>query len=291
MFRSPALSVTVLLLTLSGGARFAAADAIVFSNLGPGNSFDTSTGQLLSYETFLGETRIEGVAGAFVPSSNVQLGSVSIAVQAPLDFTVDVTQDQDFSIFGGTDGPGAVLESFDVPAQTSPGVVTLTSVLNPTLIAGDTYWIYILPNADWDSTITAPITGTWFSNNQSNTGMVSVNDEFCKLPCAPFTQSEIMPAFEVTSFTPSSSTPEPATSWLIFAGALVLAVLRRYHDSFQWQRRLCMELNPPAGIQPGPPAPPVGLASSSPSGRTEQARPRRGPTKSGRPALRAPVPM
>jgi hypothetical protein len=201
----------------------ASGSSIIFSTFGPGDSFNGTAGQELLYLS-IGATLLRGVSVAFVPSTNVELGSVSVAVQTPLDFTLTIAQDEDWSWAGGTNGAGAAVESFVVPAQATAGVVTVTSATNPVLLAGNIYWVEIQPNPDW---LGAGVTGTWFFNDQGLDGTISTFDDFCRLLCAPYTRpGELLPAVRVTSFEPSA-VPEPASMFLLAIGLAALAAGKR----------------------------------------------------------------
>jgi hypothetical protein len=198
------------------------AGAVIFSTFGPSDSYDSSSGQALYQLSLLGETLNRGVAVSFIPAANVHLGEILVAINAPSKpFTLTVANNFDFTIFGGTEGPNGAVEVFDVTGSSSPEILMLTSKTNPLLTGGTKYWIEINAGNAWNFPTDQ---GTWFNNNQGIVGQVSVNDEFCKLPCAPFTQEEIAPAVEVLSF--DTNAPEPASTALFAAGLMTIVILR-----------------------------------------------------------------
>jgi PEP-CTERM motif len=205
-----------------------ASGEVIFSTLGPGNSYDSSSGASFYQDQFLGETLNHNIAVAFTPTITAQFGELLVAVDAPVGpFTVALTQNEDFTVLGGTDGAGAFIESFADTGTGSPELLTLTSVAKPLLTAGTKYWIEI--SSGFVTDVTDINAGTWFNNDQGITAEVSGNVEFCKLPCAPLTQVTVAPAVEVLSAESSPSVPEPGAIFLMSTGLAVIA-FRRYRS-------------------------------------------------------------
>jgi hypothetical protein len=214
------ISVRLLLSVLAGMALALPASAsVIYSTFGPGDSFDGSSGETLSYACLLGSCRVQNVGIPFTPSTDVRLGSVLVAIQTPLDFTIRVANNVDYTSIGGSNSPGSTIESFFLPAETSAGLVWANSVLNPLLLAGTMYWIEVDPNPDW----LFPQTGTLFNNNQGLTGTITTNIDFCKIFCPPLAENNVtLPAVEV-----DTPVPEPCSVALLGTGLAALLVKRR----------------------------------------------------------------
>jgi hypothetical protein len=214
----PCLSVAVAVAGLAAG--HARAD-VIYSTFGPDDSFDNTTGQTLHYLQFDGATVIDHVAVSFIPSTTEALDQVMVAVEAPdAPFTVSVTENEDFTILGGTDGAGIPLESFNVTGDSAPQLLTLSSVLHPVLTAGTKYWVDVQTSPAWLNTTDM---GTWFNNDQNIIGEVSEDIDFCNLPCAPLTENTIAPAVEVTGLV----VPEPSMFLPMFGAGLAIGLRTR----------------------------------------------------------------
>jgi len=118
-------------------------DPILFTNFGPSFAYNVSEGNPVGDDGFGGD---EWPGEAFQPSLTANLTTIEIALSAVPGFgatdpiTVALRAD-------AASGPGGILESFTVPAgaggplgSNNPPIV-LTSVLNPLLAAGTTYWL------------------------------------------------------------------------------------------------------------------------------------------------------
>jgi hypothetical protein len=219
MRKSLWIILTVLLVAIGAPNASANTADIIFNTFGPGNSYDTTTGQQF-YQLSLDGILDHYIAVSFVPTTTESLGQILVAVNVPTGESaiVRVTENFDWSLLGGTDGPGVALESFTLTGNSTPGIVDLTSGLNPVLTAGQTYWVQV------DSGAQYTVPGTWYNNNQGITGEVATNIDFCKILCAPLTTNRTAPAVEVLSITP---TPEPATLGMFAAGAALMGLLKR----------------------------------------------------------------
>lgn len=221
MRKSSWIILSVLLVAIGAQNANANTADIIFNTLGPGNSYDTTTGQQFYQVSLFGETLDHYIAESFIPTATESLGQILLAVNVPTGESaiVSVTNNFDWSLLGlGTDGPGTALESFTLTGNSTPGIVDLTSGLNPVLTAGQKYWIQV----DAGTQYAQP--GTWYNNNQGITGEVATNIDVCKLLCGPLTTDTTAPAVEVLSITPS---PEPATLGMFAAGAALVGLLKR----------------------------------------------------------------
>lgn len=191
-----------------GIASHALAD-VIFSNFGPGYSYDVSNGNVVG-DGFDGSIYSQG--DSFTPITNAVFGSLRIALSEVfpgsqgVPLTISLTSDSG-------NAPGAVLESWSM-APGSLGLlgnnnapVILNSSLNLTLLAGTEYWI------------TASLGGmgnavAWNWNSTGDMNPHAINDG-----SGWFSPSGLTPgAFEVDS---AATVPEPSTLALFglaFAG-------------------------------------------------------------------------
>jgi hypothetical protein len=170
----------------------ASASTVIYSDLGPGGSYDSTQGYSLFHYGFL--------LVQFVASANGPAVQADLALEGNLVTAVSLWTDS-----GG--GPGTQLCSAQANSALS-GLTTMTLAGCPALIAGQSYFI--------QDVLTAGL-GEWNYNNQGITGSVaSVGD------------NATLPAFDVLG--PDPATPEPSTLLLLLPGAALL-VLRRYARS------------------------------------------------------------
>ncbi len=208
------LTVAMALLG-AGGARA----GIIFSNLDGSPPYDVTEGNPVG-NGFTGDNFAEGES--FTPAATAVFSSLSVALScvagcpAAENFALSLRND-------GGDEPGAIIESFIFTGRSlnalglNDPLVTVTSVLRPTLTSGLTYWITVTSSVAFS--IAWNLTSTGDANDQaiSQDGGASW-----------FSPSGLTPgAFEVDS--PTAPVPEPATT-LGIAGAvlgLILAKSRR----------------------------------------------------------------
>ncbi|MGE3313036.1 MAG: choice-of-anchor R domain-containing protein [Limisphaerales bacterium] len=190
-------------LILSTGSSSA---SVILSNL-DGND---GTGTLLG-----GSTRSKAM-GFQIGSSAVTLDSVTLRLEI-VDFT---SVDIDVALFDDTGAtqPGSSLMTFSNPTISANGIANFTfdAPSNPTLDAGETYWIVVRDH----STAT---TTRWMANSPSVTptdptpstiDALHVGTKFSTLAYPPTGSSAILTSYALTAI------PEPAQ--LVAAGALVL---------------------------------------------------------------------
>ena len=208
--RSIPLAVAVLLL----GTRAALASAIVFSNFGPGQSYDAGLSWSLEASGAPGfETDLD-VAMGFVAGANYTLDSIALAA----GFDDGRPNELDVSLRAESGGlPGAVLESWTFttlgPEGSANPPLTALSVLHPALQAGTEYWLVAdLPEPSTE------IAG-WNTNSIGDLGPVSFNTDLAGWePAATLTRG----AFEIDG---TPTVPEPMS--LVLVGSGLVAVVRR----------------------------------------------------------------
>lgn len=187
---------------------------IIFSNFSAGSpSFDTNTGITLNDS---GGNDLK-TSLSFVPSATYRLTQLDLVTSLA---SVSETNLLDLTISSDSGGnPGAVLETFTFNGSmgvlgTNPSILTATSVLNPFLVNGSTYWITAeaAPNARV----------VWNFNNQSpnDTGLV---DQFSGGSWS--SRSLTRGVFDVQGTL--SNTPEPGSIMLLGAGLVGLVLSRR----------------------------------------------------------------
>jgi hypothetical protein len=193
-------------------------ETIVFSNFGPGNSYNTNLGNFVGND-FAGDVAAEG--DTFVPGSSVHFSSLDIALSCfghglcADDFTASLNQDN-----GGVPGT-TVLESFTVHGSSlgllgvkNPPLV-LTSVLSPFLTAGTPYWVTV------SSDVNNSIVWNWNSTSDPSSEVFSPNAEADWFALG-FTPG----AYQVNAS--SITTPEPSTLVLLVFTMLPLLGLRNF---------------------------------------------------------------
>ena len=119
----------------------------IHSNLGPGDSFDPTSGWNVT--TLASLTGVDQdiampftVIGTNHTFTSAELAMLHLGGTLSLDILLSADA-------GGV--PGAVIETLNVTVAGSPALVTATSVLNPTLVAGTTYWIATIAGGDHSS--------------------------------------------------------------------------------------------------------------------------------------------
>lgn len=184
--------------------------AVVFSNLGPGDSYSAS-GYAVG-APFVEPTDFD-VATAFTPTGNFALSTIELGM-------THVTGGNELDIFFAADAagaPGGVLESFHL-SNAVPGVldpqspVLVTSLLTPLLVSGTQYWVIA-------SSPAVPSSITWGYNTTADFGPTA--DRVNGGPWAVF-PGDLRGAMRITGTT-VAAIPEPSTYALMLAGLGLVA--------------------------------------------------------------------
>jgi hypothetical protein len=189
--------------------------AVIYSNLGPNDSFSTSPGTYPVWNLTSGGF-IERAAAFTVPGSqNVQFGS------ADLGFHLQTgTNSAAVKLAANASGnvPGTIIESINIslpPPSANPTIVTAVSNTNPTLVAGNTYWIIASVNFPGTMATWGPNTTNTGGGNATRTNFQ--NGQWFAQP--PFGQGSMrIKSLEI---------PEPGTCALIAIVLSCVAGMRR----------------------------------------------------------------
>jgi hypothetical protein len=208
------LTLFVLAFTASTVSR---ADTLLFSNFGPGMSYDTAEGNAVG-NAFDGSLYAEG--DTFTPMSTAKFGSLDIALSCLFaggcadPFTVSLRTNSG-------DAPGSVLESFSVLGSSlgmlgsNNAPLVLSSILNPTLTAGVQYWVAVTADANdsiaWNLNVTGDASDQAISSDGGATW---------------FSPSGLTPgAYEINGVSSASPVPEPS-SLLLLATSVGIPLVR-----------------------------------------------------------------
>jgi hypothetical protein len=206
----------VLGLSIIFGCADVSLGVIIYSNLGPNDTFFNTPG---TYPVWLLNSGgfIHRAASFTVPGSqNVQFGSAELGLflqSGPNGATVQLAAN------GSNNLPGTVIESIGIqlPAPSAnPTVVMATSQTNPTLTAGATYWIIASMNFPQSM-------ATWGPNNQGAVGGNATRTNFMNGLWINQGPSGV-PSLRINSF----MIPEPSAALCAVLGAaLLVGVVRR----------------------------------------------------------------
>jgi hypothetical protein len=188
-------------------------ESIIFSNFGPGLSYNTAAGNPVG-NAFDGNNYAE--ANVFTTGSgDYPLESMQIALSCSFvcsdPFRVTLSQNS-----GGK--PGAAIETFTLapsllgPLGSNNTPLLLTSVLNPVLTGGTLYWVTV------SSDLNDSIAWNWNSTGDRSPQALSPDGGITW-----FVPSGLTPgAFQVTLVT-----PEPGTWGLLLGAGMVFGALKK----------------------------------------------------------------
>jgi len=224
------VGLALLVLALPVVAR---ADSVIYSDLGPSNSYDPSnatTNPANNWE-LSGAASADGeelIAVSFTPSANYDLTKILVA----LSFYSGTNNGAYVTLNSDNSGsPGAVIESWTLSklpvlgsASTITAHQTLTSAPDVLLSSGSTYWIVAGP----DSSGTSDTIDGWNFNSTGATGTVAYS--FDGTTWTSDGSPYILPAFKVKG----TPVPEPPTFTML---GLALAALPLFRSRLVERRR------------------------------------------------------
>jgi hypothetical protein len=177
---------------------------IIYSNLGPGNTFNVNA---------FYDTNFNYMATTFVTSDGGALGDILTPVSS-------LSSPVSFGLYTNSGGqPGALLESWNANVPASPGLVDLSSQLNPSLSAQTQYWFLIALSGAQKEEL------DWYQNNQGVDGGIYLGNQVNDL--TGFVAGSPAPAIQL------NSVPEPATAIMLGSSLLLLGLFRKIQRTDQ----------------------------------------------------------
>ena len=207
---------------LIAGSALSANGGTIFSNLGPDDSFRTTSGWVVGNRvTPFGSVTLE-VAAAFTPVSDAIFTGADFAAELLQQFGVLTVA---LLVTGASGTPDAALETFTVPGPVLPSLVSVASSLNPVLNAGTEYWLDIssASTAAWwldnDQGVLGPV-----AENQNGQGFVLLTDFGGNPPVQPAFRIDgdlLGSSNTLAALAAPANTPEPSSFLLVIAGLLL----------------------------------------------------------------------
>lgn len=208
--RLPKLRIILVLLfgivspiALDTRADAAQPPVFAYDSFGPGNSYNTGIAWAVSGAS--ASPAYRGQAQFFIPTVSGYLDQVELAT---VHISGSLLSDFFIADDNGSGIPGDILESWTGVQNASSGLLTLNSVAQPLLQAGQEYWLCDEPGA-------ANSYNGWYQNNQG----ISPGDAFDRSEWAWSTIPagiETAGVFSVTVV----PVPEPSTVALVFSALL-----------------------------------------------------------------------
>lgn len=142
----------------------------VFSNFGQNDTYTTNSAWQIGGPPDGSDGFNTGYAAAFRPSQTVSLSTITVVLNhrwADNTFIISLYSDD-----AANNSPDTLIESFTLNNQVSDAfsgtLLTLNSILHPTLVAGAQYWISVrvpsrLEGGGWLSSLTDQNSGYWAS--------------------------------------------------------------------------------------------------------------------------------
>jgi hypothetical protein len=200
----------------------ATADAVLFSNFGPNNSFDPTIATIFGFFDSDGDAPPVHFSRAmpFVPDATATLSKVELAIEFPQTVSQGSLLVNLFADQAGL--PGPLLESFtSSQPSTGKGVFSFQSTVHPSLTTGHTYFL--------EATTIGTADGLWFVTLDPP----SVVADFRRFDNGPWEVGtrDFTAAFRVSGA--GSQTPEPASLVLLMTGLGYAGWRRARHSRAQ----------------------------------------------------------
>jgi PEP-CTERM motif len=214
------------ILALLFGVRRASADIILYTTFGPGSGpgqayVDTAYGVNGSNSV---SNIYEAIAAPFMPTSTGILTSVTVPLLPGNDGPANVIL---ASANGSGGGPGTILENLGSISTNDfnpgPVVYTINSSIKPTLTAGTSYWVELVPSNQMASV------GWCWADSQ-----FIGNIDFLASPTGSWTQDANMKPIEAFQIN-GVAVPEPSSFVLLGLAAIVVFCCWRLTQRKKWR--------------------------------------------------------